>query len=378
MSKIDYICSNPVRKTLFLPYHYLTVRLSKLVIMFKKLRKLFSDFFGTLFGKENNDNSESSTSQAFDKLPGLLEDSSDIPDESTVSTIRIAPIPPVPPYDPFADPDKTAATENTGSNNSSGNTISNASGGANTGSQSPGGSTATGGTSSAGGSSSAGSSTSSSSAGGATTPVKPAHKAKYLWCLDNGHGKLQPGKRSPLLADGTSRFFEYEFNRDIVERIKKALDKKGVKYFDVVPDYLTVGSFLPERVDRANKKVSDLPKIYLSVHSNAGPSLPDQWVADDVNGIETWYAEGSTKGKKIATIFQQQLIAYLGWKNRNIKSTTQTSLYVLLKTTMPAILTENGFYNNKKEVLELMKPSVRQIIADAHVAAIMQIEKEGI
>ncbi|MFQ5447825.1 MAG: N-acetylmuramoyl-L-alanine amidase, partial [Saprospiraceae bacterium] len=211
-----------------------------------------------------------------------------------------------------------------------------------------------------------------------TTSTPPAHKARYLWCLDNGHGKLQPGKRSPLFDDGETRFFEYEFNRDIVERIIKALKNKGVKYYDVVPDYLEVGSFLPQRVKRANDKESDLPKMYVSVHANAGPAAAGQWVNDSISGIETWFAKNSTKGKKMAAIFQKHLVAETGWKNRNLKSTAITKLYVLVKTSMPAILTENGFYNNKKQVKELMKSEVRQKIADAHVAAIMEIEKNGV
>ena len=45
---------------------------------------------------------------------------------------------------------------------------------------------------------------------------------------------------------------------------------------------------------------------------------------------------------------------------------------------MPAILTENGFFNNEKQVYELMKPAIRQKIANAHVAAILEIEQNGI
>ena len=215
--------------------------------------------------------------------------------------------------------------------------------------------------------------------GGTTTPTPPAApKNRYLWCLDNGHGKLQPGKRSPYFDDGKTRFFEYEFNRDVVLKIMKGLDKHGVKYYDVVPDFLEVGSFLSERVERANKKKSDLDKIYLSVHSNAGPAAENEWIGDNVKGAETWYAQNSTRGKKLAAVFQKHIILKTGFKNRNLKSTAITPLYVLEKTTMPAILTENGFYNNKLEVMELMKDSVRQKVADAHVEAILEIEKNGI
>lgn len=210
------------------------------------------------------------------------------------------------------------------------------------------------------------------------TPPTPTHKARYLWCLDNGHGKLTAGKRSPKLDDEGTRFFEYEFNRDIVARIIQQLDELGVQYYNVVPE-VEVGNFLKERVARANKKTSNLKKIYLSIHSNAGPSSSvNSWAADNIKGIETWHHHAGGKGKKAAAIFQKHLIEKTGFKNRHLKSQSKKEFYVLRATNMPAILTENGFYNNKKEVKELMKDKVRQKIADAHVAAILEIEKNGL
>ncbi|TAK48284.1 MAG: N-acetylmuramoyl-L-alanine amidase [Saprospiraceae bacterium] len=329
-------------------------------IMLMKIVKLFSDFFASLFGKKKR--------PAYDKLAGLAEDGSDVPDGIIVTVKENE----VDIKGPFADDDKDTATG---------------------GGQTPVAEHTTGGTGT----------TEPPATGGSKPPVtatpattkppdtttpattkpeaaepKPVHKARYLWCLDNGHGKMQPGKRSPVFDDGKTQFFEYEFNRDVVERIIKALKNKGVKYYDVVPDYLEVGSFLPERVKRANDKKSDLPKMYVSVHSNAGPVPDGTWANDSISGIETWFAQGSKKGEKMAAIFQRHLIAGTGWKNRNLKSTAITKLYVLVKTSMPAILTENGFYNNKKQVKELMKDEVRQKIADAHVAAILEIEKNGV
>ena len=92
---------------------------------------------------------------------------------------------------------------------------------------------------------------------------------RYLWLLDNGHGKDQKGKRSPLFSDG-SQLLEWEFNRDIVKRMQPALDKAGVQYNVVVPEE-NVGSFLRERVRRANQQTSPLglSKIFVSIHANA-------------------------------------------------------------------------------------------------------------
>lgn len=200
-------------------------------------------------------------------------------------------------------------------------------------------------------------------------------KGRFLWCLDNGHGKQTAGKRSPVMENG-KRFFEYEFNRDIVRRIKLALDDNEVNYFDVVPE-VDIDNFLEGRVARANAKKFPLPKIFLSVHSNAGPAPSlNHW--STASGIETWYFHGSIKGRKLAAAFQKELIALLPWKNRNIRSQQRKQFYVLRNTSMPAVLTENGFYNNKKEVELLNKDDIRQKIADAHVAAILNIEKHGI
>ena len=102
------------------------------------------------------------------------------------------------------------------------------------------------------------------------------------------------------------------------------------------------------------------------------------WAADSIKGVETWYYHGSKKGQKLASVFQKHILEQTGFKNRHLKSRPQSQFYVLRKTTMTSVLTENGFYNNKREAAELMKPSIRQKIADAHIASILEIEKNGI
>lgn len=209
-------------------------------------------------------------------------------------------------------------------------------------------------------------------------PPQQPKVQRYMWCLDNGHGKLTPGKRSPLFDDNKTRFFEYEFNRDVVNRIAKKLKLLGIVHYITVPE-TNVDDFLEQRVNRANKLQSKLPKLFVSVHSNAAPAATSEtWASASISGIETWHYHGSDKGQYLAGIFQKHLIVKTGWVNRKLKSKKEGQFYVLRNTNMTAILTENGFYNNKKQALDLMKPEVRQKIADAHVAAIQEIEREGI
>ncbi|MEN0051290.1 MAG: N-acetylmuramoyl-L-alanine amidase, partial [Bacteroidota bacterium] len=205
-------------------------------------------------------------------------------------------------------------------------------------------------------------------------------RKRYMWCLDNGHAEDTPGKRSaPFDFNGiTIQFLEYEFNRDIVRRIIAALKEKDIEFFNVVPEE-EEDIRLSERVRRANSLPSQLPKLYVSVHSNAGPPRPgSDWVVPSISGVETWHYHGSKNGTKMAAIFQKEIVRATGWKNRGLKSTKIKGLYVLKHTSMPAVLTENGFFNNKEEVQKLMQDDVRQAIADAHIAAILEIEKNGL
>ena len=203
------------------------------------------------------------------------------------------------------------------------------------------------------------------------SPVPSTPQSKYLWCLDNGHGELTAGKRSPRLKDG-EQFFEYEFNRDIVKRIIKSLDSLGIAYYNVVPE-VNVDNFLQGRVLRANNHPSPMKKIFVSIHSNAGPGR-----FTTASGIETWFFYRSKTGARVAAIFQMHLTKKTKWINRGIKSRPREQFYVLRNTSMPAILTENGFFNNETQVYELLKPAVRQKIADAHVEAILEIEENGL
>ena len=209
------------------------------------------------------------------------------------------------------------------------------------------------------------------------TPPAPEYRARYMWCIDNGHGALTAGKRSPEYAPGR-RLLEYEFNRDIAARIFARLDDIGVAYYNVVPE-VNVGNFLKERVERVNSLSSALPKLYVSIHGNAGPAPDlDSYTDDRSRGVETWYYHGSTRGRQLAAVFQKHLIQQTGLPNRHLRSKVTGQFYVLRATRMPAILTENGFYNNRLDLPIMLTDGFRQRVAEAHVRAILEVEATGL
>ena len=191
---------------------------------------------------------------------------------------------------------------------------------------------------------------------------------RYMWIIDHGHGESTPGKRSPKLEDGT-QLREYLFNRRVSKYLMEMLDENNVCYHNLVPE-VEKDIKLSERVARANNVETDMPKILISIHGNAFGS---DWTSP--SGIETYHCKGSKKGESIAQIFQNKLAMQTGWKDRGVKT---AGFYILKHTSMPAILTENGFFTNKAECKKMMSEEWCEKIATAHFEAIMEIEREGI
>ena len=187
--------------------------------------------------------------------------------------------------------------------------------------------------------------------------------------LDNGHGVNTPGKRSPKWEDGT-QLFEYEFNRDIVKRIAAMLAKDKINVIILVPESNDVS--LQERCNRANRiyKNSDNNAILISVHGNAGGGT----------GWECYTTVGKTKSDSIATILCEEAAAEFakdGWKIRSDMSDgdpdKESQFYILKHTNCPAVLTENFFFDNRKDCRFMMSGEGRNRIARMHYKAIKRI-----
>lgn len=210
-------------------------------------------------------------------------------------------------------------------------------------------------------------------------PVEPVQKTyKYTILLDNGHASSTPGKRSPK-EDGMEQFFEYEFNRDIVKRIARELDKIGIRYEILVPE-MSTDVPLTTRAERANnfcKEYGNENCIFLSIHANAA-GKGDRWMI--AKGWSCYTSKGETASDPYAEIFMREAEKVLVPLGRTIRKYSQKkyswedNFTVLVKTKCPAILTENLFYDNKDEVKFLQSEEGREAIAQIHINAILKIE----
>jgi N-acetylmuramoyl-L-alanine amidase len=192
-----------------------------------------------------------------------------------------------------------------------------------------------------------------------------------IFLLDNGHGALinqeyqTPGKRSPVWANG-SQLFEGEFNRAIVNRIIDQLSILNIPYVNIAPEYWDVS--LKTRVNRANEYPGN-SSFYISVHSNAGGG----------SGSEIFTSPGNTKSDEFATVFGEEFKVEFPTERLRTDFSDgdldkEAKFYVLTKTRMPAILTENFFMDNETECKKyLMTRDGRDRLAKYHVNAIQRI-----
>jgi len=196
---------------------------------------------------------------------------------------------------------------------------------------------------------------------------------RYMWCIDAAHGKLTAGKRSPLLPDSTV-LYEYQLSRSVVGKIIDQLAKYGVNHFEVTPE-VEVDDMLEERANRVNNLRTDVPKILLSIHFNAMPSASrDSWGASEIKGVEVWHKHEVKTGMAMAKVFHRYLISETGLSSRGVKSQEAMQFYLIRKVEATVVQTENGFYNNLEEALLLQTDEMQQLIANAHVKAILAIE----
>lgn len=194
-----------------------------------------------------------------------------------------------------------------------------------------------------------------------------------LVLLDNGHGGLingeyqTPGKRKDWGDKGI--IYEGEFNRAIVNGIIERLTLLKIPYVNIAPEYRDVR--LETRVNRANSYPS-YSSFYLSIHSNAGGG----------HGCEFFTSPGLTKSDSIATVFGEEYKKT--FPNHRLRTDfsdgdldKERRFYVLTRTRMPAVLTENFFMDNLDEFQNILNtPSGREKIISYHVNAILRVKAE--
>jgi N-acetylmuramoyl-L-alanine amidase len=171
---------------------------------------------------------------------------------------------------------------------------------------------------------------------------------RLLIILDAGHGGIIDGKYVTAPSKmhdfgGGVIAYEGEINRSVKNKLIGLLLKEGIAFCDVSKGEKDIS--LPDRVAQANA-IADMHaethnSLYISIHSNAGGG----------SGFEVWTSPGQTQSDKYAEIWAQELKkAFPEFPLRADRSDgdldKEEKFFVLVHTSMPAILGELLFFDN--------------------------------
>lgn len=183
---------------------------------------------------------------------------------------------------------------------------------------------------------------------------------KKLIALSDGHGMETLGKRTPPIPELNGRVIkENEFNRAVIALLDKELQRCGFDTLLVAPtDYNTP---LQERTDLANNKKADL---YMSIHYDA---LDGSFEAPSPEGHALHIYPNSVESRKVAECIRKYWNGGTSQKDRGI---IESNFHELRETHMPAVLSENGFMDNKREALLMLNPDFQREVAIEHAKGI--------
>lgn len=161
--------------------------------------------------------------------------------------------------------------------------------------------------------------------------------------LDPGHGGEDSG------AVGVDGVYEKHVNLSIALRLRDLLAFEGWRVILTREDDRLLYSAdmalshksqdLKNRLDYANRYPD---AIFVSIHMNKYP-------AESCKGAQIYYSPNHGKSQGLAQYLQNELREHLDLSNRReIKSAT-SSIYILHRIQIPAILIECGFISNREE-----------------------------
>lgn len=128
------------------------------------------------------------------------------------------------------------------------------------------------------------------------------------------------------------------------------------------------------RVNNICKQIGAKNVVLVSIHNNAATN--GSW--GTAKGFSVFVSKNaSSNSKKLASIFTDEGVARNMMGNRAIPackywtwSWTVNDIGILKGTACPAVLTENGFMDNKEECDYLLSEQGKQSYVSLHVAAI--------
>ena len=185
-----------------------------------------------------------------------------------------------------------------------------------------------------------------------------------LICIDAGHYLGTPGKRCLKSIDpGETR--EWVLNGRVADKVQARLaayDCETMRVDDVTGKEEVT---LYERVTAANRAKAD---VYLSIHHNAGIK------GGSGGGIVVYVCPGVGEDTtSLQRAVYEHTVASTGLRGNRSQPLGVADFYVLVNTTMPAVLGEFGFMDSTTDTPIILTEDYADKLADGIVAAMVEL-----
>ena len=184
-------------------------------------------------------------------------------------------------------------------------------------------------------------------------------KEKPTVIIDAGHGGIDGGTQS---ADGT---LEKDINLAIALKLNDYLISMG--YDTVLIRDTDVSIHDESAVTIREKKVSDLKNRLKIVESTKNAVLvsihQNFYTQTKYSGAQVFYSGNNPESERLARTIQKNISDYIQTENTREIKKSGSEIYLLKKTTVPAVMVECGFLSNTEEAQRLKNENYQQEIA---------------
>lgn len=180
--------------------------------------------------------------------------------------------------------------------------------------------------------------------------------ATKIIAFDSGHGLYTSGKQTP---DGIK---EWELNDKVRDKAVAMLKDYDVKF--IFPDN-NEGKVDEKLANRKTMYINQKADVCVSIHHNA---LKGVWCT--ANGVEVYVDKNCTAADlKLANLIYAKLPGYTGLRGRGVK---KANFAVINQNSIPAVLVEGGFMDNKKDHAVITSDAGQTAYAKAVAEALIE------
>ena len=180
---------------------------------------------------------------------------------------------------------------------------------------------------------------------------------KKILVLDAGHGGYDSGSM------GSKGIIEKNITLAITLKVGVILKENNIDvvYTRESDDVSWPANEKQDLAARANISNNHQADLFISIHLNS-------FEQESVNGTETFYSNGSLKGKEAAKLIHNQIIKDVGFTDRRIRG---EDFSILRNVKAPTVLIELGYITNKNDEMILNNSSYQQKFAEAIAKGIL-------